>query len=204
MHEIQTLHIVNKAPDHPRFRRCLAMLAPGDTLLLIEDARTGHRPEGAGRGCALPRTRPGPPGSGTGGQHGPTHRNHGLCRHGGTDRQSPARNQLVTMDNATLPTRNNEGFLENAWEWTPEVAQALAAEAHIDLTENHWEIINFLRDFYKEHEVSPPSNRLFVKAVKERFGETKGNSIYLMQLFPGTPAKTACRIAGLPRPTNCL
>ncbi|MBI42750.1 sulfurtransferase complex subunit TusB [Marinobacter lutaoensis] len=38
MHEIQTLHIVNKAPDHPRFRRCLAMLAPGDTLLLIEDA----------------------------------------------------------------------------------------------------------------------------------------------------------------------
>jgi len=110
----------------------------------------------------------------------------------------------VTMDNATLPTRNNEGFLENAWEWTPEVAQALAAEAHIDLTENHWEIINFLRDFYKEHEVSPPSNRLFVKAVKERFGETKGNSIYLMQLFPGTPAKTACRIAGLPRPTNCL
>ncbi len=52
--------------------------------------------------------------------------------------------------------------------------------------------------------MSPPSNRLFVKAVKEALGEDKGNSIYLMQLFPGTPAKTACRIAGLPRPTNCL
>ncbi|SFN47928.1 TusE/DsrC/DsvC family sulfur relay protein [Marinobacter pelagius] len=108
------------------------------------------------------------------------------------------------MSEQQIPQRNNEGFLEDAWTWTPEVAQAIAAEDSIDLSENHWEIIEFLRDFYKEHEVSPPSNRLFVKAVKEAFGEEKGNSIYLMQLFPGTPAKTACRIAGLPRPTNCL
>lgn len=103
-----------------------------------------------------------------------------------------------------MPQRNNEGFLEDAWAWTPEVAEAIAAEDTIELSEKHWEIIRFLRDFYKQHEVSPPSNRLFVKAVKETFGEEKGNSIYLMQLFPGTPAKTACRIAGLPRPTNCL
>ncbi|MDX5327828.1 MAG: TusE/DsrC/DsvC family sulfur relay protein [Marinobacter sp.] len=104
----------------------------------------------------------------------------------------------------TLPLRNNEGFLEDAGSWTPEVAQEIAAEDSIQLNENHWEIIEFLREFYKQHEMSPPSNRLFVKAVKEAFGDDKGNSIYLMQLFPGTPAKTACRIAGLPRPTNCL
>lgn len=108
------------------------------------------------------------------------------------------------MTNPTLPVRNNEGFLEDAWAWTPEVATVIAQEDGIDLTENHWEIISFLRDFYKQHEVSPPSNRLFVKAVRDTLGEDKGNSIYLMQLFPGTPAKTACRIAGLPRPTNCL
>ena len=108
------------------------------------------------------------------------------------------------MTNPTLPVRNNEGFLEDAWAWTPEVATVIAQEDGIDLTENHWEIIRFLRDFYKQHEVSPPSNRLFVKAVRDSLGEDKGNSIYLMQLFPGTPAKTACRIAGLPRPTNCL
>jgi len=108
------------------------------------------------------------------------------------------------MSEQQTPQRNNEGFLEDAWAWTPEVAEAIAAEDAIELSENHWEIIEFLRDFYKQHEVSPPSNRLFVKAVKEAFGEQKGNSIYLMQLFPGTPAKTACRIAGLPRPTNCL
>jgi len=103
-----------------------------------------------------------------------------------------------------MPERNNEGFLEDAHAWTEGVATTIAAEDDIHLSENHWEIIIFLRYFYKEHEISPPSNRLFVKAVKEALGENKGNSIYLMQLFPGTPAKTACRIAGLPRPTNCL
>lgn len=108
------------------------------------------------------------------------------------------------MTEQTLPERNNEGFLEDAYAWTPDVAIAIAHEDGLELSDNHWEIIEFLRDFYTEHEVSPPSNRLFVKAVKEAMGEEKGNSIYLMQLFPGTPAKTACRIAGLPRPTNCL
>lgn len=108
------------------------------------------------------------------------------------------------MTDITMPERNNEGFLEIAEHWNPKVAEIIAGEDSIDLSENHWEIIKFLREFYKQHEISPPSNRLFVKAVKEAFGEEKGNSIYLMQLFPGTPAKTACRIAGLPRPTNCL
>ena len=107
-------------------------------------------------------------------------------------------------ENIPIPERNNEGFLENAEQWTAKVAEIIAAEENIDLSTNHWEIIKFLRTFYSEYEVSPPSNRLFVKAVKGEFGEDKGNSIYLMRLFPGTPAKTACRIAGLPRPTNCL
>ena len=108
------------------------------------------------------------------------------------------------MTDIPMPERNNEGFLESAEQWTPKTAEVIADEDGIQLTDNHWEIIRFLRTFYQQHEMSPPSNRLFVKAVKEALGEEKGNSIYLMQLFPGTPAKTACRIAGLPRPTNCL
>ncbi|MBU2875129.1 TusE/DsrC/DsvC family sulfur relay protein [Marinobacter salexigens] len=108
------------------------------------------------------------------------------------------------MKNPVMPARNNEGFLENANDWTPDVATLIASDDRIELDEKHWEIIEFLRLFYKEHEMSPPSNRLFVKSVKEALGDERGNSIYLMQLFPGTPAKTACRIAGLPRPTNCL
>ena len=108
------------------------------------------------------------------------------------------------MSASNPPVRNNEGFLEDAATWTNEVAQEIAQENGIELTEKHWEIIYFLRNFYKQHEISPPSNRLFVKAVREALGNEKGDSIYLMTLFPGTPAKTACRIAGLPRPTNCL
>ena len=104
----------------------------------------------------------------------------------------------------SFPDRNNEGFLEDAWQWNESVAAKIATESGVSLSQEHWEIIKLLRDFYKQHEISPPSNRLFVKAVREILGEDKGNSIYLMQLFPGTPAKTACRIAGLPRPTNCL
>src|SRR5690554_4493215 len=108
------------------------------------------------------------------------------------------------MTHPTMPDRNNEGFLENANDWSPEIAVVIAMDDNISLTEKHWEIIEFLRSFYKVHEISPPSNRLFVKSVKEALGEERGNSIYLMQLFPATPAKTACRVAGLPRPTNCL
>lgn len=108
------------------------------------------------------------------------------------------------MSASNSPVRNNEGFLEDAAAWTAEMAEEIAQEDDIELTEKHWEIIWFLRDFYDQHEMSPPSNRLFVKAVREALGDEKGDSIYLMTLFPGTPAKTACRIAGLPRPTNCL
>ncbi|MFW5824227.1 MAG: TusE/DsrC/DsvC family sulfur relay protein [Marinobacter sp.] len=104
----------------------------------------------------------------------------------------------------TLPQRNSEGFLEDPWQWDASVAAEIAAELDMELGDKHWEIVWLLRDFYKDHEMAPPSNRLFVKVVREILGEDKGNSLYLMQLFGGTPAKTACRIAGLPRPTNCL
>jgi tRNA 2-thiouridine synthesizing protein E len=109
---------------------------------------------------------------------------------------------MTNMGN--MPTRNNEGFLEDAHSWTSQIAEQIAADNGLELSPAHWEIVQFLRNFYQQHAMSPPSNRLFVKAVKEALGEDKGNSIYLMQLFPGTPAKSACRVAGLPRPTNCL
>ena len=109
---------------------------------------------------------------------------------------------MTNMENA--PTRNSEGFLEDARCWTPQIAEQIAVDNGLELLPAHWEIVQFLRGFYQQHAMSPPSNRLFVKAIKEALGEDKGNSIYLMQLFPGTPAKSACRVAGLPRPTNCL
>ncbi|APE32194.1 sulfurtransferase TusE [Halomonas aestuarii] len=96
-----------------------------------------------------------------------------------------------------------EGYLVDMTEWSPEVAEALAREEGITLTEEHWEILGVLRDFYLRYEMAP-AMRPLVKAVGKALGGDKGRSIHLMRLFPGSPAKVAARLAGLPKPTHCL
>lgn len=96
-----------------------------------------------------------------------------------------------------------EGYLENLDDWSESVASVLASSVDIELNTAHWEIITLLRQFHEQFEHAP-AMRILVKYVKQNLGEEKGNSIYLMQLFPGSPAKLAAKIAGLPRPTNCL
>jgi len=98
---------------------------------------------------------------------------------------------------------DDEGYLEDLSQWTPEVAEHLAAQEGLTLTDAHWEILYLLRDFYTSYEHSP-AMRPLVKAVKQALGDEKGRSIYLMQLFPGSPAKVSARLAGLPKPDNCL
>ncbi|MEQ8990652.1 MAG: TusE/DsrC/DsvC family sulfur relay protein [Pseudomonadales bacterium] len=102
-----------------------------------------------------------------------------------------------------LPPRDNEGYLVDLNDWSASVAAALAADEGIELGDEHWALIRLIRDFYRDYQVSP-AMRVLVKQVRERLGAERGNSIYLMQLFPGSPAKRLARIAGLPRPTNCL
>jgi len=109
----------------------------------------------------------------------------------------------VLIVNDTEIAVDKEGYLQNLSDWNREVANALASAENIALTEAHWEIILLLQTFHKEFEHSP-AMRILVKYIKQQLGEDKGNSIYLLQLFPGSPAKIAARIAGLPRPTNCL
>ena len=98
---------------------------------------------------------------------------------------------------------DNDGYLKELSSWEPKVAVALAAAEALDLTEAHWDVLNVLRDFHRETGVSP-SMRPLVKLVRESLGEDKGTSMYLLGLFPGNPAKVAAKIAGLPRPTNCI
>lgn len=98
---------------------------------------------------------------------------------------------------------DKEGHLRNLDDWSPAVAEQLASAEGIELTEAHWEVIHLLQDFYREYELSP-AMRPLVKYVGQRLGADKGRSIYLMQLFPPSPARVASKIAGLPKPTNCL
>lgn len=98
---------------------------------------------------------------------------------------------------------DKEGYLKESADWSPQVAQSLAQQSRIELTEDHWEILHLLRRFYANYGMSP-NNRGLVKAVAHELGTEKGNSIHLMQLFPQQPAKLACKLAGLPKPANCI
>lgn len=103
----------------------------------------------------------------------------------------------------TVFATDKDGFLANLADWSPDAARWLAGQEGIVLTDAHWQVIYALRQFYQQFELSP-AMRPLVKYLGAQLGADKGNSIYLMQLFPGSPAKLAAKIAGLPRPDNCL
>jgi tRNA 2-thiouridine synthesizing protein E len=100
-------------------------------------------------------------------------------------------------------TFDKEGFLTSLDLWSETIAHEVAAKENIILSKDHLDVIYLLRDFYQKYQVAP-SNRPLVKLVKTQIAEHKGNSIYLMTLFPESPAKIAAKIAGLPKPPNCL
>ena len=98
---------------------------------------------------------------------------------------------------------DEEGYLANLNDWIPGVADVMAKQDGLELTDEHWDIINFLREYYEEYQIAP-AVRVLTKAVGKKMGKDKGNSKYLYELFPYGPAKQACKYAGLPKPTGCV
>ncbi len=98
---------------------------------------------------------------------------------------------------------DKDGNLADLADWSEAVAALLAREHGIELTPAHWEILQIVRNFYQQRGLSPVM-RILVKMVERELGPGKGNSLYLLSLFPDSPARLAARIAGLPRPVNCL
>jgi len=105
--------------------------------------------------------------------------------------------------NGTSYETDEEGYLVNLGEWNKDLGAALAATDDCELTDAHWEVINFLREYYEEYQIAP-AVRVLTKAIGKRLGKDKGNSKYLYELFPYGPAKQACKYAGLPKPTGCV
>jgi TusE/DsrC/DsvC family sulfur relay protein len=101
-----------------------------------------------------------------------------------------------------LPPTDAQGYLCDRGDWTPAVAEEMAAGDGMELTDDHWEIIRFLREYYDAYGSTPPI-RLMTRAVGRALGEKKGNSRYLHRLFPKGPALQCARYAGLPRPVRC-
>ncbi len=108
----------------------------------------------------------------------------------------------IEVDGKSYET-DEEGYLVNLSEWSESLAEQMAAEDGIELTPNHWEVINILQKYYQDYQVAP-AVRVLTKTVGKKLGEDKGNSMYLFKLFPGGPAKQACKYAGMPKPTGCI
>lgn len=109
---------------------------------------------------------------------------------------------MLVVEHIEIET-DTQGYLKNSQDWTPAVAEAIAVLEQIELTDAHWEVIRFVRDFYLEYKTSP-AIRMLVKAMGQKFGPDKGNSRYLYRLFPDGPAKQATKLAGLPKPVKCI
>jgi tRNA 2-thiouridine synthesizing protein E len=92
---------------------------------------------------------------------------------------------------------DEDGFIQDPDVWSEELAAAIAKTEDVDeLTEDHWIVINYLRNYYQEFGIAP----MIRKLCKETGFKLK----YIYELFPSGPAKGACKIAGLPKPTGCV
>jgi len=92
---------------------------------------------------------------------------------------------------------DEDGFIQQPELWNEELARELAKTEDVpELTEDHWKVVNYLRNYYLEFGIAP----MVRKVCKETGYDLK--TIY--ELFPSGPAKGACKIAGLPKPTGCV
>lgn len=102
----------------------------------------------------------------------------------------------IEVNGKTIET-NDQGYLVNTADWNEEVAAALARAENIDLTDRHWDVINYLRREYFDNRENQPNTRTIIKAMSDEWGEKiKQGDLYA--LFPLDPSKQGGRIAGLP------
>ena len=98
---------------------------------------------------------------------------------------------------------DEEGYITTLNDWSVELAEEIAKTEDIVMDDERWEVVNFLREYYEEYQIAP-AVRVLIKSIKKSMGPEKGNNKYMYELFPYGPAKQACKIAGLPKPTGCV
>lgn len=92
---------------------------------------------------------------------------------------------------------DEDGFIQDPEIWSEDLAFAIAQIEEVEeLTEDHWKVVNYLRNYYQQFGIAP----MIRKLCKETGFDLK----YIYELFPSGPAKGACKIAGLPKPTGCV
>ena len=101
------------------------------------------------------------------------------------------------VNGKVLETTEN-GFLVSQDDWDKDVAQAIAAAEGLTLSQDHWDVIDYLREAYFDHNGEQPNNRAILKAMQDKWAGRKVDNKTLFDLFPGNPSKQAGMIAGLP------
>ena len=105
--------------------------------------------------------------------------------------------EFVKVIDGVEGTLDEDGFLQEPDLWTEKVAEEFAKDEGVEaLTDDHWKVINYLREYYLKNKIAPMVRRLCK--------ETGFNVKQIYELFPSGPAKGACKLAGLPKPTGCV
>ncbi|RPI79863.1 MAG: TusE/DsrC/DsvC family sulfur relay protein [Chloroflexi bacterium] len=103
---------------------------------------------------------------------------------------------VIQLSGMTIDV-DEDGFIQDPATWNEQLAAAIAQTEDVtELTEDHWKVIHYLRDYYKQFGIAP----MIRKLCKETGFQLK----YIYELYPSGPAKGACKIAGLPKPTGCV
>lgn len=98
--------------------------------------------------------------------------------------------------NGKLVELDEDGFVKDPGVWSKDLAKALAEAQGINLTEDHWTVINYIRGYYKRHQAVP--------MIRKLCKETGYSLKQIYKLFPAGPAQGAVKIAGLPKPNGCV
>ena len=104
--------------------------------------------------------------------------------------------EMVTLGGKQVEI-DEDGFIQDPDIWDEAVAKDLAkTEGVEELTETHWKLVNYLRDYYLEYNMAP--------MIRKLCKQTNLSLKEVYDLFPSGPAKGACKVAGLPKPTGCV
>jgi len=103
---------------------------------------------------------------------------------------------VIELDGLTVDV-DEDGFIQEPDCWNEALAAAIAKTEDVpEMTEDHWKVVTYLRDYYKQFGIAP--------MIRKLCKETGFSLKEIYDMFPSGPAKGACKIAGLPKPTGCV
>jgi len=98
---------------------------------------------------------------------------------------------------------DHEGYLVEPSDWNKDVAYAIAEKENIEMTDDVWEVVNFVRDYYEERQ-TVPEHRVLLRELRNRHGKEKATRKYVYNMFPYGYGQQACKIAGMRVPLKLL